>query len=156
LRVTATALADDLSHLHKRILAMKPHTPRFALLRGGAAVAIAVAGLLAACEAKMPTAADIQKMDVASAEKSASALRIAKLVDSTTRYIIDSVSVTAAQARALPAESIATVGVAKRPDGRATVLITTLRAASAHESSLDSGARDNAIYTIDGVTTTAA
>jgi TonB-dependent SusC/RagA subfamily outer membrane receptor len=127
LRVTATALADDLSHLHKRILAMKPHTPRFAVLRGGAAAAIAVAGLLAACEAKMPTAADIQKMDVASAEKSARDLRVAQLVDSTTRYIVDSVYVTVADARAIRPESIASIGVAKEGAGRATVLITTLR-----------------------------
>jgi TonB-dependent SusC/RagA subfamily outer membrane receptor len=154
LRVTATALADDLSHLHKRILAMKPQTPRFAFIRGGAAAVIAAAGVLAACEAKIPTAADIQKMDVASAEKRATALRIASLVDSTTRYIVDSVSVTAAQARALPAESIATVGIAKRPDGREIVLITTLVAEAAH-TRLEPGTTDNATYTIDGVTTTA-
>jgi TonB-dependent SusC/RagA subfamily outer membrane receptor len=156
LRVTATALADDLSHLHKRILAMKPHTPRFALLRGGAAAAIAVAGLLAACEAKMPTATDIQKMDVSIAEKSARDLGLAQFVDSTTRYIVDSVYVTAARARAIRPESIASVGVMKEGLDRATVSITTLRAEAARKISLVPGTTDNAVYTVDGVTTTAA
>ena len=67
-RVGATALADKTSHLERRLLAMKPITKRFALVRGGALCAAAVLSLAAACEARVPTSAEIQSMDVAGAE----------------------------------------------------------------------------------------
>jgi hypothetical protein len=55
LRVSAPALADDASHLHQRILALAPRVPRFAHVRGGLAAAFALAGVLIACEARLPS-----------------------------------------------------------------------------------------------------
>ncbi|MCY7379088.1 MAG: M56 family metallopeptidase [Gemmatimonadaceae bacterium] len=70
-RVGATALADKTSHLERRLLAMKPITPRNRPLRTGLLCATAALALSAACEARVPTSAEIQSMDVASAERSA-------------------------------------------------------------------------------------
>ena len=77
-RVGALALADRTSHLERRLLAMKNTQPRLALLRTGALGAIAMLSIVMACEARLPTSAEIDKMDVASAEKAAVQ---AKLVD---------------------------------------------------------------------------
>ena len=62
LHFAATALADDSSHLQQRILAMQPRQLTHRFLRGGTAAIIAVAALLAACEAKMPTSRDIDAL----------------------------------------------------------------------------------------------
>jgi bla regulator protein blaR1 len=124
LRLTAVALADDLSHLHQRIVAMKPHTPRFALLRGGAAAALGLVGLLAACEAKLPTESDIKKMDASSAESAARQLALVNATDSV-RYVIDSVVSSELAAKSLPAERIASVSVSKPGGGVSTISIRT-------------------------------
>ncbi|HEY5088134.1 MAG TPA: M56 family metallopeptidase, partial [Gemmatimonadaceae bacterium] len=65
LRLSALGLTDDSSHLHQRILAMKPSVPRFACLRSGLAAALALAGVLIACQARLPTDAEVERMDVA-------------------------------------------------------------------------------------------
>lgn len=67
IRLSALALADDSSHLHQRILAMKRGVPRFARLRGGFAAAFAIAGVLVACQATLPSNAEIERMDAAAA-----------------------------------------------------------------------------------------
>jgi bla regulator protein blaR1 len=54
LRVSALALADDASHLHQRILAMKRTTPRFARLRAGGASIFALGSLIVACQETLP------------------------------------------------------------------------------------------------------
>jgi bla regulator protein BlaR1 len=74
LRLSALALADDSSHLHQRILAMKPSVPRFARLRGGLAAVFALGGVLVACQATLPTDAEIERMDVATATRAAQQL----------------------------------------------------------------------------------
>lgn len=125
LNVTAVALANDRTHLHQRILAMKPQTRRFAALRASAAAAIGFVGLLAACEARMPTAAEIQKLDVSDAEMRAQKLSLVTS-DGASTYKVDGVVVTRAQAYAIRPDSIASVGIAKQADG-SSVLITTRR-----------------------------
>jgi beta-lactamase regulating signal transducer with metallopeptidase domain len=54
LRISTLALAADTTHLHQRILAMTPTVPRFACTRAGLAAGFALAGLLAACQARIP------------------------------------------------------------------------------------------------------
>ena len=71
LRPSALALADDSSHLRTRILAMDAHLPKFGRIRAGLATLIGAIAVLAACEAKEPTAADVDSMTAASAEKAA-------------------------------------------------------------------------------------
>jgi bla regulator protein blaR1 len=67
LRLSALSLADDSSHLHQRILAMKHRVPRFARLRGGLAAAVALTGVLVACQASLPSDATVRPANVSAA-----------------------------------------------------------------------------------------
>ena len=128
LRVGAPALADESSHLERRLLAMKPQFSRFAPVR---ATLLGVAGalaLLAACEAKLPTATEVADMKVADAEQGAR--KIALMSDDTAAsYLVDGVKVTATEAHALPPEKIASIEVEKRAtgDARTSVISITTR-----------------------------
>ena len=126
LRLAATALADDSSHLHQRILAMHPRRTTHPLLRGASVALIGVAALLAACEAKMPTAAQIDRMDAQSAEGAARSIGLVS--DSTLSWFVNGVPSSAAMAKQIAADSIATVEVHKA-DGRSRIYITTKSAA---------------------------
>jgi TonB-dependent SusC/RagA subfamily outer membrane receptor len=125
----ATALADGSSHLHQRILAMEPRRLTHPLLRGVSAALLSLAGLLAACEAKVPTAADIQQMDGRSAERSAESLGMV-MPDSSLVWLIDGVPSTEAAAKAIPAQRIAAIQVGKS-EGRARIYVTTKAALKA-------------------------
>jgi beta-lactamase regulating signal transducer with metallopeptidase domain len=124
LRLTAAALADDTSHLHQRIVAMKPQVPRFVWLRAGAAVALAFVGLLAACEAKMPTESDIQRMDVASAERAARQLSLIGAKDSVI-YTIDGLRVSEQTAKGVSPGLIQAINFEKLGAGASIMAIAT-------------------------------
>ena len=113
-RAGALALADRPSPLERRLLAMNQTRPRFTLVRSGTLGALAALSILVACEARLPTSAEVEKMDVASAEK---ALVQAKLLDErgvkNVVYKVDGVVVSAERAHALSAKRIATVNVSK-------------------------------------------
>jgi hypothetical protein len=118
LRVGAPALADTSSHLEQRLLAMNTRSSRFAHLRAGALGACAVLALLAACEAKLPTSADVENMDVASAEAGARNLMfvasdtgVTYFVDGA--YFIDGVKATREQAAALGPARTGSIEVTK-------------------------------------------
>jgi TonB-dependent SusC/RagA subfamily outer membrane receptor len=122
LRSAATALADDSSHLQQRILAMQPRPLTHRFLRGGTAAIIAVAALLAACEAKMPTSKDIDALDARGIEQGA---RLSHIVsDSVTQWTVDGVATTSATARRIRSDSIATVNVVKMPKGAQVFIVT--------------------------------
>ena len=125
----ATALADASSHLYQRILAMEPRRFTHPLLRGLSATLVALAGLLAACEAKMPTAADVEQLDGRSAERSAQLLGMI-VPDSSLVWSIDGVPSTEAAAKAIPAERIVAVHVGKS-EGHARIYVTTKAALKA-------------------------
>jgi beta-lactamase regulating signal transducer with metallopeptidase domain len=128
-RIGALALVDGPSHLERRILAMNAIKGRHALARG---VALAAAGgllVLAACEARVPTSAEIAQMDVAGAQRSAAEggfLRTPSKVG--VDYFVNGVRVNAEQARALEARQIGSIEVVKSelPTGRDTIFVTTL------------------------------
>ena len=117
------ALAYHTSHLERRLLAMTARPARFVIARRVSAGAVAAAALLAACESKLPTSAEIENMDAASAVAQASRL---PGVDSTrTLYVIDGKSATGEQARTLTASRIASVEVVKGADRTAQVRLRT-------------------------------
>ena len=99
-RIGALALADGPSHLERRILAMGTPRRRYAKTWGAAVITLGAALTFVACEAKVPTAADISAMDVAGAQRSA---------------------------RALEARRIGSIEVVKSelPSGRDTIFVTT-------------------------------
>ena len=125
LRPSALALADDSSHLKTRILAMDTHSLRLGRTRATLAALAGVVAVLAACEAKTPTAADIDRLNGASAESTAHKLGLLlRPVDTAVAYKLDGVSVRAEEARAIPADDIGRMAIAKASGGQSTVEIT--------------------------------
>lgn len=134
-RLSAPALADDSSHLHQRIMAMNATRPKFILARGGALGALALAAGLAACEAKMPTSAEVDQMDAASAERVATKMAMLESRDSTV-YIVDGVKMAAEKANLISPNRIASIEVKKTPaaGGPGYIIIATKDADSVRVS----------------------
>ena len=127
-RIGALALSDGSSHLERRILAMSWSRRRHAAARGTVLGAMGGLLVLAACEARMPTSAEIASMDVASAQQSASeAGYIRTPTNNSTDYFINGVKASAEEARAVEAKMIGSIEVVKseRASGRDTVFVTT-------------------------------
>ena len=106
----AMALSDSSSHLHQRILAMSPRSMSHPIGRAASVMIVGLISLLAACEAKMPTAAELDRMDAGAVAKSVRALGIVKS-DSAMLWSVDGVPSSAAVATAIPADSILTVSM---------------------------------------------
>ena len=124
-RVGATALADEGSHLERRLLAMKTTKTKRSFLRAGMLGSAAALMLLAACEAKVPTGPEIEAMDVASATKAVASTRMMEKtrLDSAIFYV-DGRQVDAKTANSLTPNQIATINVEKSGD-HATIRIAT-------------------------------
>lgn len=105
----SVALAETKSHLERRIVAMTESTTRRALARAMTASAAAAMLVLAACEADLPTAAELEAMDVSEVEE-----QIAPVMgELTPLYIVDGEAVDADAAHALTPGEIARVDVVK-------------------------------------------
>jgi beta-lactamase regulating signal transducer with metallopeptidase domain len=113
-RVGATALADEGSHLERRLLAMKTNSRKRSLLRAGMLGSAAALALLVACEAKVPTGPEIEAMDVASASKAVAHTRMMEKtrLDSAIFYV-DGKLVDAKTANSLTPNQIATIDISK-------------------------------------------
>jgi beta-lactamase regulating signal transducer with metallopeptidase domain len=129
-RVGATALADKTSHLERRLHAMRPTIKRFTPLRVAALCAAAGLSLAAACEARVPTSAEIQSMDAASAERVAGKVGLMEAMHdgATPEFYVNDVRVSAAEAHAIPANDIATVNVEKGKGNASFIRIRTVAA----------------------------
>jgi TonB-dependent SusC/RagA subfamily outer membrane receptor len=112
IRVGVSALADSQSHLERRLVAMIPETRSFPRARGLVLGALALTAVLAACEASMPTAADVKQMDVASLEKNAQKVGFDGLANAD--YFINGKPATSEEVHALGPEKIATINVIKK------------------------------------------
>lgn len=123
-RVGATALADQNSHLERRLLAMRPITTRPSAFRAAASLAAAALLLLAACDARVPTSAEIQKLDVAGAERVVARTGLMRAMHGTApEFYVNDVKVTAAEAHAIAPNDIATIDVRKGEGGSAASVI---------------------------------
>jgi beta-lactamase regulating signal transducer with metallopeptidase domain len=126
-RVGAPALADTASHLERRLRTMTSHRARFAAARTGALGGLALLALLAACEAKLPTEAQVARMNVAEAESGARRMAMIMPGDAATAYTLDGRTITAAEAHALAPEQIGRIEVRrKRVDGAAATAQVTI------------------------------
>ena len=115
---------------------MTSQRPRFPFARGGALAALTLAAALAACEANIPTAAEVDKADVASIEKVAG--RTGAGIEGAT-YIVDSVVVSREQARGIASAKIAAVEVRRDTSGgrvRSQIHVTTRDAAERRNRAL--------------------
>lgn len=136
-RIGALALVDGPSHLERRIRAMQ--WTRGRLSRGRGLVLGAIGGLLvlAACEARLPTSADVAEMDVASAQRTAAKVGFVRTPSGhDVDYFINGVRSTSEQANSLDAKQIASVEVVKSENaaGRDTIYVTTLDRIPASDS----------------------
>ncbi len=134
LRPSALALADDSSHLTRRILAMDVHAPRFPRARAAISGVVGAVALLAACEAKEPTAADVDSMSVASAEKTAQQLGVLPTNIGHATYVVDSVRVSAETARRIGGDDIVSLKVRRTPSDTSEIAITTRHGGAAKVS----------------------
>lgn len=117
------ALSYHTSHLERRLLAMTARPARFVIARRVSGAVVAAAALLAACESKLPTSAEIHNMDAAAAVAHVSKVRA---IDSMrTEFIVDGKSVTSAEAKSLSASQIASIEVVKGTDRSAQVRMRT-------------------------------
>jgi beta-lactamase regulating signal transducer with metallopeptidase domain len=129
IRVGTLALADRPTHLEKRLLAMRSPKTRFRLVRAGAMSAAAGLLVLAACEAKMPTAAELASMDVARAQKSAAEAGLLRAPSGhATDVFVNGTKATAEPARAMEGKNIGSIEVVKSElaGGRDTIFVTTV------------------------------
>ena len=128
-RIGALALADGPSHLERRIRAMQwTRGGRLAAARGLVMGGIGGLLVLAACETKLPTAAEVAQMDVAGAQRTASRAGMMRTpAGNTTDFFVNGVKVSADEARALEAKIIGSIEVVKSelPSGRDTIFVTT-------------------------------
>ena len=107
---------------------MRTTRSRHAAARG--VVLAAVGGLLVvvACEAKVPTSAEITQMDVAAAERGASEAGLMRTPgNDKTDFFVNGVKVSAETARGLEARNIGSIEVVKSEfaSGRDTIFVTT-------------------------------
>jgi beta-lactamase regulating signal transducer with metallopeptidase domain len=150
-QVGATALADEASHLERRLLAMKPTRSNHVHLRAAILFVCAGVSLLAACEAKVPTAAEISAMDVVGAQHSVMQAKMMdeRALDRTTFYL-NGAKVTAREAHAVTPNQIATIRVEKGQGDDPTIFITTNGQAAASETATDRSALKRLHATMHG------
>jgi hypothetical protein len=116
------ALAGSTSTLERRLYAMSTRFSRTGVLRAGAFGLLGAAALLVACDTRMPTAADVEQMDVAAVEAQAQRFRLLGPETENVRYFIDGAEVSAVEARGFLADRIAQVEVV-RATGETTARI---------------------------------
>jgi hypothetical protein len=127
LRPSALALADDSSHLKTRILAMDTHLPRFGRTRAGFAALIGAVAILAACEAKEPTAADVDALSAVTADQAARQFHILRdtgYAHTSMTYTVDSVRVSPEVARRIGAGDIVSLRLRRDGDSVREVITT--------------------------------
>jgi TonB-dependent SusC/RagA subfamily outer membrane receptor len=129
---------------------MTARPARFLAARRLSALLVGGTALLAACGAELPTAAEVEGMDVASAERRL--VREVRLDTAATLYVVDGIKVAAIRARGIAADSIVTIEVRGVPAGQAREIRIATREGSANVSERRVSARqprsDNGIVLI--------
>jgi outer membrane receptor protein involved in Fe transport len=76
--------------------------------------------LLAACQAELPTSADIDRMDAAGAERALTKLALTKDSSGPTEYVVDGVPMSVTAAKSIAADAIESINVTKAATGKTT------------------------------------
>ncbi|QJR34685.1 M56 family metallopeptidase [Gemmatimonas groenlandica] len=109
LALTSPAFSYHASHLERRLITMTSRPSQFIRSRRLGSGLLATVALLAACESQLPTAAEMQAMDVKGVESRVA--QVTKINTATAVYTVNGRTVSRAEANALSADSIATVNV---------------------------------------------
>jgi len=107
---------------------MNASRKRHAVASGALLCSLGALLVLAACEAKIPTSAEISAMDVARAEKSAAEAGFMRTpANDRTDFFLNGVPVSAERARAIEAKDIGSIEIVKSelPTGRDTIFVTS-------------------------------
>ena len=123
------------SHLERRLLAMTPKPLRYPLVRALTTGACASLALLAACEANLPTSAEVNEMSASTAL--AAAGRVALIDTTRVAYYMNDVELTKEQANGITQDRIASINVVKRNTGDQVRILTrdaTVDSATAAQS----------------------
>lgn len=107
--LTSPAFSYHASHLERRLITMTSRPSQFLRSRRIGSGLLAAVALLAACESQLPTAAELQNMDVKGVETRVA--QVTKLDTTRAIYVVDGKQVSRAEANALSADTIATVNV---------------------------------------------
>lgn len=111
----APALLESSSQLERRLIMMTPRMSRFARARSLGLATLASALALAACDQGLPSAPEIEQMDVAAAEASVERAGLTTGEIPTT-YTFDGREISADEARRIEATRIASIEVTKSAD----------------------------------------
>ncbi len=140
------AFSCNSSFLERRLVAMTSRPSKYRTSRRFVGGLLALAAVVTACESKLPTSAEIDKMDAAAAETQAK--KLALVADGRTEYVVDGQKVSEESAKRIASDKIATVRVKKAAgDAVNEIYITTLDNAKKADVVLD----DNASKTVSGV-----
>jgi TonB-dependent SusC/RagA subfamily outer membrane receptor len=120
LPLSAPAFSYHTTHLEQRLRTMTTPAPRHLGARATSLAAIAILALVTACESQLPTAAEVEQMDVAALE-ARTAAGLPGAASGPTRFFVDGRELTEAEAKALPAGRIAAIEVVKTAKGSETV-----------------------------------
>jgi hypothetical protein len=124
LTLVGPAMAGAGAHLERRLKAMINPIPRFGALRTAGLCMLSAGVVLAACETRLPTTAEIEELDARSAERQAR-----PMLDGEASFIIDGRPASAAEAHALTPDEIAEIEVRKLGSETGQIRITTVAAA---------------------------
>lgn len=129
-RAGAPAFACRTSHLERRIVAMTARPSSHRLVRRLAAGGVGALAFLAACQADLPTSAEVEAMDASAVEE----IMIPRLgIDpASITYVVDGVIVDRATVMALDANAIEAVEVSRKDVP--SMLITTKRVGDAADA----------------------
>lgn len=124
LPLSAPAFSYHTTHLERRLRTMTTPAPRFRRARRGSLLALSALTLVTACESTLPTASEVERMDVAALE-ARTAAALPNGIDAPTHFFVNGRELTAAEARALPAGKIASVLITKGPGTAKEIFVTT-------------------------------
>jgi beta-lactamase regulating signal transducer with metallopeptidase domain len=133
----ATAFSHHASHLERRLRFMTDRPATHKTARRFASLSLGTLALIAACGAELPTSAELQGMDVAAAEKRAF---VAAPNMTAASYTVDGKDVTEQEAKALPANRIASIEIQKQDKKRSLVRIKTQQPGATFSAQSDSAA----------------
>lgn len=138
-RIGAPAFACRPSHLERRLVAMTARPLSHRPARILAAAGVALLALLGACEADLPTAAEVERMDVADVEERV--MPVLRLDPNSVTYSVDGIIVPRDVALAVEPERIGNVEV--RRDGSAPwIALTTLDRMDSRDKVTSDAARE--------------
>lgn len=115
------AFSFRVTHLERRLRTMTARPSTHSALRCTGGILVTAAALLAACGAELPTSAELEGMDVAAATQ-----RLDRIATSAERrFYIDDRVASEEEAKALPAERLASIQIVKEAQGVQAVRLRT-------------------------------